>query len=174
MAQSNYLRVVFKKSKAVVDGAWVNEEQEKLIHEMVQFYIKRWKLDTSASRLKSLTVSMEVNKQHNVYGLWKMTGTGYQTGRLSLYVNNIADSFMHLMTTIAHEFVHVKQWAFGELRWVTLRATLAEVSCYSWGGGYYSDADFTAEFEKYKELPWEKEAHALQDGLVMEYLQSQF
>lgn len=173
MAQSNHLRVVFKKSKLVADGSWVSEEQDKLIQGMVQFYVKRWNLDNPKSRLKNLTISLEVGKQHNVFGLWKMTGNNFQSGRLSLYVNNIADSFLHLMTTIAHEFVHVKQWAFGELQWVTLRAESAEVSCYSWGGGFYGEVD-TKEYEKYRNLPWEVEAHTLQDGLVSEYLVSQF
>ena len=61
-----------------------------------------------------------------------------------------------LITTLAHEFVHLKQFAKGELKFLSKYDI--------WNGKvYYHDTS-------YEMAPWEKEACELEDGLYKRYM----
>ena len=64
-----------------------------------------------------------------------------------------------LLTALAHEMVHVKQYAKNELRDVSYKKN----SAISWQGKYYIDV-------LYWDQPWEIEAYGLENGLVAKFL----
>lgn len=63
-----------------------------------------------------------------------------------------------LLTTIAHEMVHVKQFAKGEMK------DLLSVQKISWQGTKYSNDDIN-----YWDRPWEIEAHGREVGLFIRW-----
>lgn len=65
-----------------------------------------------------------------------------------------------IMTTLAHEMVHVKQYAKGELKCL-LRCS----SLHRWKGVLVDDR--TIDYDKH---PWEVEAYALEGKLIEEYM----
>jgi hypothetical protein len=70
-------------------------------------------------------------------------------------VDSSAD-LVNMLTTVAHEMVHVKQYARGE------HAELAR-GVFRWKRKYYSmDTD-------YEKMPWEKQAHKLEKRIWEEW-----
>lgn len=67
-----------------------------------------------------------------------------------------------MLSTIAHECVHIKQYVMGELK--DNKVTT------SWKGKRYKD-DLDPKYLAY-EVPWEKEAYSKQDLLVEKFLSS--
>ena len=64
-----------------------------------------------------------------------------------------------LLETVAHEMVHVKQYARNELK------ENAGVGKHLWKGDWVSDT------LDYYDLPWEVEAHGRERGLYIRYIQ---
>ena len=64
-----------------------------------------------------------------------------------------------LLRTLAHEMVHVKQHAKGELR-----CSLRHANLNRWKGETIDD-----DKVKYRDLPWEKEAFSMERPLVKEF-----
>lgn len=77
---------------------------------------------------------------------------------------NPALSTRELIECLAHEMVHVKQYAKGELKmnWKKNTAT--------WHGVVYSANDMESYDHKYYTLPWEIEAHGREIGLYVIFL----
>jgi hypothetical protein len=65
------------------------------------------------------------------------------------------------LTTIAHEMVHVKQYARDEMRQLTTK------SCSRYNGAYYAD-DLD-----YWDQPWEIEAHGRETGLFIRWAEKE-
>jgi hypothetical protein len=61
-----------------------------------------------------------------------------------------------MVTTLAHEFVHVRQFDSGELAF--------RHSCNRWHGTYYPSDEFS-----YEDEPWEIEASSLEDLLAKNF-----
>lgn len=72
-------------------------------------------------------------------------------------------SYEQLMLTIAHEFVHVKQYVTGELKSYSKQGKAVDV----WRGKMYSDIGY------YKQ-PWELEATEKEGDLYINFLSSCF
>ena len=64
-----------------------------------------------------------------------------------------------MLRTLAHEMVHVKQHASGELR-----CYIRSASLHRWKGEMIDDDSI-----KYRNLPWEKEAFSMEIPLVKEF-----
>lgn len=113
-----------------------NKEKRGFVHAVASVYSKELKID---SRKINLSVRL-------VNGLCKESGLRGGTVQLSKNDVEIAlDSRLDLetmLTTLAHEMVHVKQYALGQLK--------VHGSKYSWLGKKYNVG--------YLESPWEIEA----------------
>ena len=65
----------------------------------------------------------------------------------------------YMLTTLAHEMVHVKQFAKGELRDIMRAHSLCK-----WQG-----AEYNTEKLEYWDYPWEIEAHGREKGLYLRF-----
>jgi hypothetical protein len=68
-------------------------------------------------------------------------------------------TFEHMMITLAHEMVHLKQYATKQLKSKFVRGTPVD----TWKGTKYRNL-------KYKEQPWEKEATLLEESLYQQFM----
>jgi hypothetical protein len=68
-------------------------------------------------------------------------------------------TFEHMMITLAHEMVHLKQYATKQLKSKFVRGTPVD----TWKGTKYRNI-------KYKEQPWEKEAMQLEESLYQQFM----
>lgn len=96
---------------------------------------------------------------------------GYQMG-LDYYNQMIyVDKYMpfdRILTCIAHEMVHVKQYLYGELSYTDNDPV--------WKGEHYDFDHYinTTGAEHAKLIPWEKEAYRLQGKLVKSFIKQLF
>ncbi len=67
--------------------------------------------------------------------------------------------FEHMMITLAHEMVHLKQYATKQLKSKFVKGTPVD----TWKGTKYRNI-------KYKEQPWEKEAMQLEESLYQQFM----
>jgi len=67
---------------------------------------------------------------------------------------------IHMFTILAHEMVHLKQWATGEMKDRYLRRNYVTI----WRGETYQ------EDHSYWDQPWEIEAYGLENSLVAKFL----
>ena len=71
-----------------------------------------------------------------------------------------------LLNTIAHEFIHVKQYISGQLKYTNKHVL--------WENEIFLSNDelnhHKSDYEKYKNLPWEKEAFANSKSMVDSFL----
>jgi hypothetical protein len=67
---------------------------------------------------------------------------------------------IHMFTALAHEMVHLKQWAKGEMKEKIRKTKYITV----WRGDTYEDD------VSYWDQPWEFEAYGLQESLVAKFL----
>lgn len=70
---------------------------------------------------------------------------------------NPANPECHSIQSLAHEMVHVRQYVSGQLRQVD-------------GTMYWNDSLIDMKKIRYYDLPWEIEAHALEEDLFEDYL----
>ena len=68
-------------------------------------------------------------------------------------------SFEHMMITLAHEMIHLKQYATKELKSKFVRGKPVD----TWKGVKYRNL-------KYREQPWEKEAMMLEESLYQQFM----
>lgn len=68
-------------------------------------------------------------------------------------------TFEHMMITLAHEMIHLKQYATKELKSKFIRGKPVD----TWKGVQYRNL-------KYKEQPWEKEAIMLEECLYQQFM----
>ncbi len=136
----------------------VTERQERMLRRAVGFFLDK----LMSKRLqKSLYIEMDMIKN-----LEKETGN---CGTATWEDENVRPKdftveanwdgkkgFEKTLETIAHELVHVKQFARGEM------VDLMSVRKVSWQGTRYDRAD-----TEYWDLPWEIEAHGRERGLFV-------
>lgn len=68
-------------------------------------------------------------------------------------------SIPKLLKTTFHELVHVKQYATGELQYVS-------DTVHMWRGKRYKNIE---DMDRYWDLPWEVEAHGMEMGLAVRF-----
>ena len=85
--------------------------------------------------------------------------------RFKITITPLSDTRVHrveLFNTLAHEMVHVKQFACKQLKYMTRSAEKTK-----WKGRYINQ-----EKIKYEKLPWEKEAFRREEQLFLYYVAS--
>lgn len=113
-------------------------------------YFMDWLIPLNNKIECTVTLKKNLVSRERVYGECCRNGKGSYT----IWIDSDLD-YDVLLGTIAHEFVHVKQFELGELRFFT--------KVNKWKGKSYSD-DFN-----YDKLPWEIDANILSVALVNLY-----
>jgi len=134
------------------------EEQKLHAKQFCKFFAKKFFKD-------ELSKLISVKIDHNPYNdndladcVWTDEETPPKKFHIQLFLPEEI-SLVNYLRTIAHEMVHIKQFAKGELR--QLPSTNNEIC--KWHGSRY-------EWEMhYWDRPWEIEAHGREKGLVIDY-----
>ena len=77
-------------------------------------------------------------------------------------MSNTRNNRIEIFHTVAHEMVHVKQYAYKQLKYMNRSAEKTK-----WKGRYINQ-----DKVKYEKLPWEKEAFAKEGMLFLQYVDS--
>lgn len=81
--------------------------------------------------------------------------------KMTIYINK-SPSLLYIISSLAHEMVHVKQYVKNEL--IDLSSTDFNVSV-------YKNKRFNSNKVPYSEQPWEIEAYGRTPGLIIEYFE---
>jgi hypothetical protein len=128
--------------------------QRKLAREAVTFVCKKF-----LSRMKYLEFrikGLDLDQEH-IFGDCMWDDDNFRPREFTIRVDNTID-FQRFLETIMHEMVHVKQYAKGELGWLSKSNTT------KWKGRSVSRR------MSYFDHPWEIEAHGREYGLTEEFL----
>ena len=98
-------------------------------------------------------------------GLCEAYGTNYRYRRFNVHLYRRM-SQKRLLTILAHEIVHVKQYAHDELRDISSKPDYLK-----WYGKAHRQVD--SPWKSYAKLPWEKEALRLESRLYMKFKESE-
>ena len=133
--------------------------EKKKIKDLCQFIADKF---LSKRRQKAMEVHIKFDRNlfnaENIYGDCIWEDQHYKPREFTVRVD--ADQkFNMILNTIAHELVHVKQWANGEMFELQRQR-----KCYKFKG----DIIDTNEVE-YWDFPWEIEAHGRTIGLVVQW-----
>ena len=129
----------------VVGGS---KSQKKHAHGMVEFCVK-----TLMPRMRTLDITVRLCKPQGAMGYCLETDNN-RTFEIEL---DKTQSMRNLLETLAHEMVHVKQYARRELN--------PKIDC--WMGKTYNPKKVS-----YWDLPWEIEAHGRETGLFVRYCET--
>lgn len=135
-----------------VTGA--TKSQETLIKSLTKFTINKL-----MPRMKNLDITVEIKKS-DAFG-YCMAEDGERADRPREFTVTLARGLKlrDLLTTLAHELVHVKQYARGEL-YQSMRTAKMR-----WNGQWVGDMDYYDE-------PWEIEAHGREEGLFVRWCEA--
>lgn len=125
------------------------KQQRKLVKEIADFCATKF-----MPRMKTLEVNIELKKLDDAFG-YCMSESNRE---FELEIAKNTD-LRTLLTTVAHEMVHVKQYARGEL------FENVRLGMHRWQGKYLKkDPD-------YYDQPWEIEAHGREAGLFIQFVE---
>ena len=144
------------KGKNMIEISGSGKRKRALVNEAATFFIKEL-----MPRMRTLTVNINLNPHFrdntDCYGdcLWSELSSKPREFDMNL---DSSDNEI-MIQTLAHEMVHVKQWARGELKdfagYKKARWKKTMIDC---------------EKTKYDDLPWEIEAHKLEKILYDKWL----
>lgn len=125
--------------------------QREAVHSMIDFCIR-----TLMPRMRTLDITVELSGglQEWELGFCATVDTCNRPRAFEIELNKNALT-SDILATIAHEMVHVKQYARGEL--------VTRGLVHYWKGERHSDTD-------YNNRPWEIEAHSLDEHLYQQWL----
>jgi len=124
------------------------EYQRKHVQSMVEFCIK-----TLMPRMRTLDITVKLKNTKDAMG-YCLEGDDKRTFELEI---NKSQGLRSLLETVAHEMVHVKQFARRELH----------PSKDDWYGKTYNPKKVS-----YWDLPWEIEAHGRECGLFIRWAEA--
>jgi|TARA_R110002153_G_C13289671_1_gene494781 hypothetical protein len=136
----------------------VTERQERMLRRAVDFFLN--KLMTTRLQ-QTLYIEMDIIKDLEATtgncgtATWEDANVRPKDFTVEASWNG-KKGFEKTLETIAHELVHVKQFARGEMK------DLMSVKKVSWNGTRYDRAE-----TDYWDLPWEIEAHGRERGLFV-------
>lgn len=140
----------------VTGGSWTQRKHVKSIAEFT--------MQKLMPRMNDITVNIKLKRfgKDNSYGYCMPTDDeAYDRPRsFEIEINSTA-RLRRLLETVAHELVHVKQFARGEL-YQGIR-----VNKHRWQGEWLEDNI------DYWDLPWEIEAHGREVGLFVRWAESE-
>jgi hypothetical protein len=122
-----------------------NQSQKKHVHKMVEFCVK-----TLMPKMNNLDITVNLTKPKGAMGYCCET----DDNRTFEIEADKSQSLRNLLETVAHEMVHVKQYARRELH----------PDKHVWMGKTVNPDDVN-----YWDQPWEIEAHGRQLGLFIRY-----
>jgi hypothetical protein len=122
------------------------QSQRNKVQSMIEFCIEKL-----MPRMQTLDIEVNLKKINNAMGYCLCMDN--RTFELEIGTNQ---RLRRIMETVAHEMVHVKQYARGELK-----------PDYKW-----RDKTINPERVEYWDLPWEIEAHGREVGLFVRWVQS--
>lgn len=129
--------VVYSRSRA----------RQQLIEQLSRFYVEQLNLDRSRKTVTIYTVP-RLLKERGILGC-----AIRDEGNVAVLLDSRL-TFSKIMITLAHEFVHVKQIALGQLR--PLKKN--DSSKWIWRGRVYKNNDYVS--------PWENEAYSREGVLA--------
>jgi hypothetical protein len=124
-------------------------KQRRYVESMVQFCI-----DTLMPRMRTLEIEVKLCSPKGAMGYCLELDTNRE---FEIEVDRTL-SYRKMLETVAHEMVHVKQYARRELH----------PSKHTWSGKTYNPAKTS-----YWDLPWEIEAHGRETGLFVRWAEKE-
>lgn len=114
-----------------------------------------------SSRLRNtLEINIHFKYMTDYKGLCVWLFDNHRPKDYEIIINNAYGKKTQLMS-LAHELVHVKQWATGQMKDLILHSDTVR----------YNDKYYNVENENYYFTPWEVEAYGLEIGLYEQYKQ---
>jgi hypothetical protein len=146
--------------KIIVSGTPDHDINKAELKEAVKFYLTELIKDPNI--FEGLYVRIKFEKDLDVAGFCDWTDAPIGPERFDILLNCELKRIA-ILKTLAHESVHIKQMATGELY-----QNFAKYKMMKWRGKNVKFAD--AGSRDYYYSPWEIEAHGLQDFLYNEYM----
>lgn len=131
--------------------------------ESVEFFLKKLLGDVDYDHVERVDIKTDA-----IMGIWGECFTRkLVSGKITVRMKfRHKLNFLEDIRTLAHECVHAGQFITGKLR------ISSRTNCFYWINRNYGENPYagltTAEI--YQKLPWEREAIALEDSLVKEYI----
>tara|TARA_B100000925_G_C21566465_1_gene285900 strand:+ start:10 stop:501 length:492 start_codon:yes stop_codon:yes gene_type:complete len=142
-----------------------NAHQRKNVESLVEFCSDKLMSKRLANSIKlDIRLSRTYLKTHGDYGCCEWQDDCHRPKEFKMWVDS-AQNPREFYSTVAHEMVHLKQFAKGELTDL-MRSKKIKWSSAS-GLEYY---DFDREDDEYWDLPWEIEARGREEGLVVRWI----
>lgn len=145
-----------------------NKKQRKNVESLVRFCASKMMSKRLADGINlKVCLSRTYTKKNGDYGCCEWQDDYLRPKEFKIWVDSAQDP-RQFYSTVAHEMVHLKQFAKGEL------TDLMGVSKIKWttnsGKEYY---DFDREDDEYWDLPWEIEARGREEGLVVRWIDAE-
>ena len=142
---------MIEKDKITVKVLGSGKNKRALVEEATRFFSNKL-----MPRMKTLTININLNPHFrdntDSYGDCLWSETYYRPREFDIRLDSSDNEAM--IQTLAHEMVHVKQWAREELKdfgdYTKARWKKTLIDC---------------EKTKYEDLPWEIEAHEIEEEL---------
>lgn len=135
-----------------------NKKQRELIESMMRFTANKLMTRRLSNTLYiEVFLSRTLMKKRNIYGICSWDDNPYRAKDFLIELDSSV-KLRRLLETAAHEMVHVKQYARGELQ------QLMSKKCHKFRGEYFPDGEV-----EYWDLPWEIEAHGRETGLFVRW-----
>ena len=108
-------------------------------------------------------LTRELKKKEGAYGFCMFTDNPSRPREFEIELDtSMKYSFEQILTWLAHEMVHMKQWVRHEL------------IDYDYGQTQWKSRRYTLKHICYNEEPWEKEAYRLEDKLYEKFAESYY
>lgn len=128
-----------------------NDKVEQLLKESAAFYAKELKLENTPT----INLHLMFPKRYRLFhGIARFNPKKENTYEIYIMMNH---NKYELLSTMAHEMVHIKQMNSGDFRLDVEK-----------GRKYWKEVDHT--HTRYEKQPWEKEAFAKERGLAIKFM----
>lgn len=135
----------------------VNNKLRKKLYLAAHFYADKLGIDKKLQN--RITINLFIRKSTE-RGSCEVPLSAKKPRVFDIILCSVEDEGISIFQTLAHEMVHLKQFALGELRMMS--------RCNKWHGKVWSQkAD---ELDDYYDSPWEIEAFGREEGLYLRLL----
>lgn len=134
----------------------VNLELRDLLSKAAHFYAD--KLDIDKKLQNRITINMFVRKSDS-RGSCEVPVGALNPRQFDIILSPDEEGEVSIVQTLAHEMVHLKQFALGELRMMS--------RCNKWKGKKWVEK--SNELDDYYDTPWEIEAFGREEGLFLRF-----
>jgi hypothetical protein len=136
-------------------------ELKKHFRNAVEFYANEL---MSPQLVRNLNIQLNYKRdlEHKVLGECEIIGDVMRPRRFKITITPMKNTFYNraeIFNTLAHEMIHVKQYAYRQLRFTD------SVEKTRWKGRSVNERNY-----RYENLPWEKEAFGGEDKLFLRYV----